>query len=56
MLTECPEGLVIAITAAAIAVSKELTKEQLELLALVATQFADTLATLAALMPDDAKC
>jgi len=50
---KCPEGLVISITAAAIAVSKELTKDQLQLLALAATQFADTVATLAALMPDD---
>jgi len=48
---ECPEGLVVSITAAAIAVSKELTKSQLELLSLATTQFADTLATLAAMKP-----
>ena len=44
----CSEGLVLSISAAAIAVSKEMTKDQMNLLSLVAMQFADTLATLAA--------
>jgi len=44
---KCSEGLVLSISAAAIAVSKELTKDQMNLLSLVAMQFADTLATLA---------
>ena len=51
-MKKCPEGLVLSISAAAIAVSKELTKEQLNLLALVTMQFSDTLATLAALEDD----
>ena len=49
---KCPEGLVISISSAAIAISKELTKDQMDLLALVVTQFGDTLATLAAFKDD----
>ena len=48
----CSDALVLSITAAAIAVSKELTKDEMTLLSSAAMQFGDTLATLAALRPD----
>lgn len=44
---KCPDGLVLSITSAAIAISKQLTTEEMNLLAAVAMQFGDTLTTLA---------
>ncbi len=44
----CPEGLVLSITALAVAISDKLSPDEAALLAAAATQFGDTLATLAA--------
>ena len=49
---KCPEGLILSISAAAIAISKELTKNEIEILGAAATQFGDTLTTLAVLKDD----
>ena len=45
---KCSEALVLSVSAAAIAVSDGLTVEQISLLGAVATQFGDTLTTIAA--------
>lgn len=44
----CPESLVLYVTAAAIAVSEKLTDEDIALLSAMAMQFGDTLTTIAA--------
>ena len=43
-----PEGLVAAITAAAVAIADDRSQEQISLLGAVFTQLGDTLATIAA--------
>ena len=53
----CPEEIVLSVTAAAIAVSKELSSAETALLAAVFTQLGDTLVTLAAAKDSmDAHC
>ncbi len=43
----CPDELVASVTAAAVAMAKQLTDDEIGLLAAVLTQLADTLATYA---------
>lgn len=49
---KCPEALALSITAAAIAVARELTNDEIALLSSAAMQFGDTLSTLAAARDD----
>ena len=53
----CPEEIVLSVTAAAIAVSRELSSAETALLAAVFTQLGDTLVTIAAAKDSlDASC
>ena len=51
---KCPEGFVLTITAAAIAVAKNLTDDEIALLSSASMMFADVLATIAAARDDPA--